>query len=382
MPANTRDAAVLASLHEHLAKQPGADLPLEAVLKELIADIEEPGEGSILTDLLGPHLPEPGSDRARYFAMELKNGAVAEALGGRSPELAAMLPALRAGRHDEMYMRDFGLAVLDTVYQRKTYFTDLLKRGLQMNIPSRGRALFVVELLAAHDTGNRPIQVLALGPSAGLDLLADRYRYAFDGEIYGSKTAATVIKNGWGEAGEHRKKLRRFLSQDLPPITRKGCDLFPLDATSEDGQALLLAPVAQLDEYFKECETALSDANAEQNLLSIVKGHAPNWLARELSDRPEGKTTIVWSSTMERYLSVHERAQLHDTVTAAKAHATESSPFYYVRLDCPDVANPNAQTLHVESAPKMRTFSLPVYAGANFSLADFYDAAMPTFVKR
>lgn len=271
--------------------------------------------------------------------------------------------------------------MLNTLYQHREHFQTFLARGLQKNVPNRARALYPVELLAAQESGNTQLQVLEIGASGGLALIADQYRYRYDDKIFGNSTSHTLVEDDWGDPGDRRKEIHAFLAQQLPEkITRKGCDLAPINVTNGRDHKLALAQIAWAtgQKNWAEIQAAIKDANSQADLLSIVQCDAEEWLtdqllAADISDR----TTIVFSSITERYYSEEKRRNIRDIIGEAGANATTANRLYYVRFDCPDVADPNTQELAVESYPGPRKFSVPATGVGGFSLADFHRAAFP-----
>jgi len=73
-----------------------------------------------------------------------------------------------------------------------------------------------------------PLALVELGPSAGLNLLLDRYRYDYDGRVVGDADSPVTIESTVHEGDPP-------LPADPPAIhSRVGLDLHPLDVTDAD----------------------------------------------------------------------------------------------------------------------------------------------------
>ena len=81
-----------------------------------------------------------------------------------------------------------------------------------------------------------PMRALELGASAGLNLHFDRYRYEGGGLAAGRPTRRCASSTT-GAAGRRRSTPRSSVAE------RRGCDLDPIDAATEDGRLALLSYV-------------------------------------------------------------------------------------------------------------------------------------------
>jgi hypothetical protein len=81
-------------------------------------------------------------------------------------------------------------------------------------------------------TDGRPFDLLELGPSAGLNLLWDRYRYRYSTGMWGESVLEL--------AGDDRvPPPAELLARRVEVARRRGIDLSPIDATTEHGARLL-----------------------------------------------------------------------------------------------------------------------------------------------
>ena len=100
-------------------------------------------------------------------------------------------------------------------------------RRTQTNSVRRSAVLYPALAHVAADSSG-PLALVELGPSAGLNLAFDRYRYDYDGRVVGATDAPVTIES----------ELRGGtppLPDDPPAIhSRVGIDLHPLDVTDPD----------------------------------------------------------------------------------------------------------------------------------------------------
>jgi hypothetical protein len=116
---------------------------------------------------------------------------------------------------------------------------------------------------------------------------------------------------------------------------RKGCDLNPIDPTSEDGRLTLRASIwpDQLGRL------ALLDAALEMAAEAPVEVEpvdAVSFLQRELARRTPEMATVVFHSVFMQYLPEPDRARVTELIAAAGVHHLSLEPAettFEIRLD-------------------------------------------------
>ena len=144
----------------------------------------------------------------------------------------------------------------------------------------------------------RPFDLLELGPSAGLNLLWDRYRYVYSTGTWG-KSALEL-------SGDDRTPPPAPLfDRRVEVARRRGIDLSPVDATSEHGARLLQSFVwpdqtARLERLRRAIDVVREDPP------ELMRGDYVDSLPGLLADRVEGAHLVVFQTASTMY--VNEKA--------------------------------------------------------------------------
>ena len=110
----------------------------------------------------------------------------------------------------------------------------VVDQGVQTNEVQRCFALLPAFLTLARQRGAERLDLLELGPAAGLNLLWDHYGYSYQ-------------RGGWGSSqlvlsGEERRPVpATVLATEVSVGRRRGIDLNPVDVTTDSGARLLHA---------------------------------------------------------------------------------------------------------------------------------------------
>ena len=196
---------------------------------------------------------------------------------------------------------------LDTALERHGPFLRrwCAEQEVQTNEVQRSWALLPAFL--SLDDG-RPLDLLELGPSAGLNLLWDRYAYRYSSGTWGS-----------GELelrGDDRvPPPAELLSRHVEVVRRRGVDLNPIDVTNAEGARVLQAFVwpdqaARLERLQRAIEVARLDPP------ELIRGDYVGKLPELLRDRVDGAQLVVFQTASTMYLerggAESMRAALHD----------------------------------------------------------------------
>ena len=194
------------------------------------------------------------------------------------------------------------------IAERRGWVAEFLAtRRVQTNEVQRAWALLpaFLSLQAAR------LDLLELGPSAGLNLVWDRYRYRYGSGSWGPAGSAVEL------AGEERAPVPAdLLEQSVEVVRRRGVDLEPVDATIEEGARLLRCFVwADQTERLKRLDRAIAALRLDPPTL--LQGDCVELLPSLLHDRVEGALPIVFQTASTQYLTEERYAWLREALASA-----------------------------------------------------------------
>ena len=270
------------------------------------------------------------ADLLQRAAADLEeDGPVARVLDGHEADPAGSALALRLmgavhrrvleGAQPDMGWPTFRRALIDDADAIRA----LLDRPVQTNDVGRCAAL-LPGFAAVAETTELPLRLLEVGSSAGLNLLWDRYLYEADGFSWGDPVSPVRI--------DFRLEGMAPAAPVVEIAERRGCDLRPLDPSSEGGRLTLLSFVwSDQAERLRRLRAAL--AVAADRPVAVDRAGAADWVAARLADPVEGTATVVFHSIVMQYLPDDERRELERIVLAAGEAATGSAPLAWLRME-------------------------------------------------
>ena len=203
----------------------------------------------------------------------------------------------------------------DALEAHADFLCDFVReQTVQTNEVQRSWALLPCFLRAAELLAVEELDVVELGPSAGLNLVWDRYRYSYEAGEWGPDGAPLRLE------GEERSRVPSALLEVGPRVARRvGIDLAPIDVTTDEGARLLTCFVwAGQDERFDRLTRAIEAVRADPP--ELVRGDFADELPKVLGDR----TTLVFETAAFPYVSDETRATVRETLS--RAESTRSSP--------------------------------------------------------
>jgi len=219
-------------------------------------------------------------------------GEAPDALSGRFEDFAAVL-----ARHEDALR-----ARIET-------------HGVQTNEVQRCTMLLPTLLAASAETG-LPLELVELGPSAGLNLLLDRYRYRYANGTFGPGDALVQLA-----VDEHGGRVPvSLLDRALVVRRRRGIDLAPIDATTPEGYLLLRSFVwPGLDERVARLDAAVETLRRMPEPPELIQGDYTTILPAVLADRPADALTVVFETFSVVYLPEDVARELREELEAAAA---------------------------------------------------------------
>ena len=156
----------------------------------------------------------------------------------------------------------------------------------------------------------RPVDLVELGPSGGLNLYWDRYAYRYGDERWGDLGAGLEL-SGSAEGGPPRDLLQK----EVEVGRRIGIDRRPVDVTTDHGARLLEAFVwadqtDRLDRVRRAIEIARQDPPR------LLDGDYVEVLPALLAERDLDILTVVYHSVSTVYLRQEERDRLEEILVA------------------------------------------------------------------
>jgi hypothetical protein len=185
-------------------------------------------------------------------------------------------------------------------------------QGVQTNEVQRSWVLLPLFLHATR--GWDEIDVVELGPSAGLNLVWDHYRYEYREATWG-ESALTLT-------GEQRSELPRGLFARAPVVRRRvGIDVAPIDVTTDEGSRLLQCFVwGDQTERLERLRSAIDVVRA--NPPELVRGDIGEELPRVLDD---SFPTLVFQTAVFGYVPDETVARVRETLSQPRPLAFVSA---------------------------------------------------------
>jgi hypothetical protein len=240
------------------------------------------------------------------------------ALSGRAPALAQRYSAADGDR--ERTWEAFRATLEDRVEELRP----LVERPVQTNEVGRCAALLPGFLDVADRTG-KPLRMLEVGASAGLNLGWSEYRYEAGDFAWGPPDSALRIEF----------ELVGDAEPAAVPATvaeRAGCDASPVDPGSEEGRLTLLS-YAWPDQVARMERLRAALAIAAARPAPVERGGAVEWAAARLAEPAPGLATILFHSIVMQYLSEDERDAFARVVQEAGSRAGEDTPLAWLRME-------------------------------------------------
>ena len=198
-------------------------------------------------------------------------------------------------------------------------------QGVQTNEVQRCWALLPCFLELARRAGAQSVDLIELGPSAGLNLVWDRYRYRYLAGEWGPADSPLRLE------GSERRPVPSEIMWTRPTVRRRvGVDLDPIDVGTDDGARLLKCFVwADQHERLHRLDLAIDALRG--NPPTLVRGDFVSLLPELLDDRDDDTLMIVFETAALGYVSSEGR----DEVLGALERAGADAPLGFVRSTSP-----------------------------------------------
>lgn len=228
----------------------------------------------------------------------------------------------------------------DALVERHDELTALMRRGCQTNEVGRSAALFGGFLEVAHRS-RKQLRILELGASAGLNLRWDRYRYQSAEGAWGDESSPVVFA--------HSFEIPPPMNRPAEVVERRGCDVNPIDPTSEDG-ALTLRSFIWADQLGRLSQLDGAIQIASEMPVEVERSGAADFLERELATPRSDVATVVYHSVFMQYVGEAEQRRIAAAMADAGVFYLRMEPAYPlfdVRLDDELLGTCHAHGTHV-----------------------------------
>lgn len=262
----------------------------------------------------------PGDAREDALALRLCGGLHALARSEDAPELSAVYPPA------PVPTPGFDAALRGAIRAHDSRLTAFLDRPPQTNEVARSGILLGGLLTIAARTG-LPLELLEIGSSAGLNLLADRYAYRLgQGRAWGDPAGSGALFCEWRSAAP-------VLDVPLTIVGRHGSDIAPIEAGDPAARARVLAYIwPDQPERLARIEAAL--ALTAREVPPLERADAADWVeARLAPPAPAGRARVLMHSVMWQYLPGATRQRIEIAMAQAGAAARADAPLAWLRLE-------------------------------------------------
>lgn len=270
--------------------------------------------------------------------------------GKRQPNL--LLAAARQVGGTPLGYKDFRERVLD---RWDAVAATMLSRRTQTNEVGRCTGLYPV--LASLP---QPLALIDVGASAGLCLLADKYRYDYDGVVAGDVDSPLTLEcTVEGEPFESGLRVGGMAGGiGNGPLTiswRAGIDLNPLDVTSADDVDWLRTLVwPGEDDRLARLEAAIALAQADPP--RVVAGDLNEGLEALATQAPTEATLVVMHTAVLWYVPEPGRVSFLELMRRLGCHwISQEAPGLFPHIDArlpePPPARPLRYVLAVDHQP-------------------------------
>ncbi len=192
------------------------------------------------------------------------------------------------------------------------------EQGVQTNEVQRCFALLPAFLSLARESGAGTLDLVELGPSAGLNLLWDRYAYAYRNGSWG--TSRLTLRGV-----EYAPVPGEVLETEVEVRLRCGIDLKPVDVTSDHGARLLRAFLwPGRVERAQRLRQAIEILRREPP--ELIRGDYVELLPSLLAGRDDDALTVVFQTASTGYLPPDRRAELRELLE----HAGRAAPLGWI----------------------------------------------------
>jgi hypothetical protein len=189
------------------------------------------------------------------------------------------------------------------------------EQPVQTNEVQRSWVLLPCFLLVAERARVEFLDLVELGPSAGLNLVWDRYRYAYEAGSWGDADAPLALR------GQERGRVPGELLALAPRVRgRVGIDRAPIDVTTDQG-ARLLAAFVWGDQRDRRDRLSRAVAAVRRDPPQLIQGDFAELLPEVLAGRATDGLTVVFQTAALGYVEETARDRVRRSLRKAGGRA-------------------------------------------------------------
>jgi hypothetical protein len=228
-------------------------------------------------------------------------------------------------------------AIIAAFRTHESFILERLAYAPQTNEVRRSAALLPGFLTISALTA-KPLRLLEIGASAGLNLHWDRYRYRLGASEWGDPSSAVRLAPDWEGPPPPETSIE--------VTARSGCDLNPLDPNSDEDRLRLLSYL-WADQSDRVARTRAAFDIARAHPATIDEADARAWLDMRLAQPLPGVATVVYHSIAWQYLPADARRQGEAIIAAAGGRATDDAPLCRLQMEADGGTDGAALTLQI-----------------------------------
>jgi hypothetical protein len=257
----------------------------------------------------------PGDTASAAVALRFNAGVHALARSGRVPRLTALFRREHA---------DYDGALADALREGDDFIADWMSTPTQTNEVARASALAAALMVLSRDIG-KPVELLELGSSCGLNLNLARYRHELGGVTAGDPDSEVTLQPAWQGSPPP--------AEPLQIVQARGVDLDPLDPMSAVTRERLLSFIwADQPARMARLDAALQVARSFAP--QVERGNALDWLPRQMAaPQPAGVCRVVMHSMVEQYFQEADRERFELFLEQAGKGATIERPMARISFE-------------------------------------------------
>lgn len=210
------------------------------------------------------------------------------------------------------------------LYTHDEFICNWIDSPQQTNEVARA-AMILPALTQLAEHYDLPLALFEIGASAGLTMQLIQFHYDYAGVRLGNAGSPVRLCPDVRTPPPETEKLPVVIS-------RRGCDLNPLDPNS-DGDAIRLRSYIWADQRAR-----LDRMNGAMALYSasppeIERSDAVAWIVRELDQRPRNAISVFYHTIFWQYLSQAAKYAIEQSLVTAGSMATPDNPLAFLGME-------------------------------------------------